>query len=132
MYMNANIMNTQIFHLNKYDLKGHWRTKVYPILDFDKKNYMNANIMNTQIFHLNRYNLKGHWRSQMFIPYGWSIDASPYKLCGSLFSLSFSLFLSPKVPLLLQIYGRFRPCLFLTSVRIYLCVFIFICISLLY
>ena len=23
IYMNANIMNTQIFHLNKYDLKGH-------------------------------------------------------------------------------------------------------------
>ena len=22
-YMNTNIMNTQIFHLNKYDLKGH-------------------------------------------------------------------------------------------------------------
>ena len=23
IYMNANIINTQIFHLNKYDLKGH-------------------------------------------------------------------------------------------------------------
>ena len=23
MYMNANIMNTKIFYLNKYDLKGH-------------------------------------------------------------------------------------------------------------
>ena len=25
-YMNTNIMNTQIFHFNKYDLKGHWRS----------------------------------------------------------------------------------------------------------
>ena len=25
IHMNANIMNTQIFHFNKYDLKGHWR-----------------------------------------------------------------------------------------------------------
>ena len=23
IYINANIMNTQIFHFNKYDLKGH-------------------------------------------------------------------------------------------------------------
>ena len=23
IYMNTNIMNTQIFHLKKYDLKGH-------------------------------------------------------------------------------------------------------------
>ena len=23
IYMNTNIINTQIFHLNKYDLKGH-------------------------------------------------------------------------------------------------------------
>ena len=23
IYMNTNIMNTQIFYLNKYDLKGH-------------------------------------------------------------------------------------------------------------
>ena len=26
IYMNTNIMNTQIFHLNKYDLKGHRRS----------------------------------------------------------------------------------------------------------
>ena len=31
--MNAIIMNAQIFHLNKYDLKSHWKTtKVHPIL----------------------------------------------------------------------------------------------------
>ena len=23
IYMNANVINTQIFHFNKYDLKGH-------------------------------------------------------------------------------------------------------------
>ena len=27
--MNANIMNTQIFHLNKYDLKGHRRSQKF-------------------------------------------------------------------------------------------------------
>ena len=27
IYMNANIMNMQIFHLFKYDLKGHWRSQ---------------------------------------------------------------------------------------------------------
>ena len=27
IYMNTNIMNTQIFQLNKYDLKGHWSHK---------------------------------------------------------------------------------------------------------
>jgi hypothetical protein len=26
-YINANLMNTQIFHLIRYDLKGHWRSK---------------------------------------------------------------------------------------------------------
>ena len=25
-YMNTNIMNMQIFHFKKYDLKGHWRS----------------------------------------------------------------------------------------------------------
>ena len=25
--MNANIMNTQIFHFIEYDLKGHWRSQ---------------------------------------------------------------------------------------------------------
>ena len=59
------------------------------------KIYLNANIMNMQIFHLNNYDLKGHSRSQKFIQIVW---------------ISFS----PKVSLLLnlmQIYGRFRPCL---------------------
>ena len=27
IYINANIMNTQIFHLIKYDLNGHWRSQ---------------------------------------------------------------------------------------------------------
>ena len=27
MYMNTNYMNTQIIHLNKYHLKGHWSHK---------------------------------------------------------------------------------------------------------
>ena len=45
--MNANIMNTQIFYLYKYEL----------ILI---KIYMNANIMNTQISYCNKYDLKGH------------------------------------------------------------------------
>ena len=61
--MNTNIMNTQIFHYNKYDLKGqegHKRSYVLP--KFEKlllntfiyqsiliKIYMNTNIINTQI-----------------------------------------------------------------------------------
>ena len=105
IYMNANIMNSQIFNLNKYDLKGHWRSQkflqfsVNPTLpntficeSIMMKIYMNANIMNMQIFYLNKYDLKGHWRSQKFIVW-------------------ISLFLSQKVPLLLllmQIYGRFH------------------------
>ena len=32
--MNANIMNTQIFHLNKYDLKGHKFIKFFSIFFF--------------------------------------------------------------------------------------------------
>ena len=27
IYMNTNIINTQIFHLDKYDLKGHWKSQ---------------------------------------------------------------------------------------------------------
>ena len=29
IYMKANIMNTQLFYFNKYDLKGHWRSQKF-------------------------------------------------------------------------------------------------------
>ena len=29
IYMNTIIMNTQIFHKKKYDLKGHWRSQKF-------------------------------------------------------------------------------------------------------
>ena len=32
IYMNANIMNTQIFYLIKYDLKGHWGSQKFTVM----------------------------------------------------------------------------------------------------
>ena len=29
IHMNTNIMNTQIFHVKNYDLKGHWRSQKF-------------------------------------------------------------------------------------------------------
>ena len=69
--MSINIMNTQIFYLYKYDLKGHKGSvslglfkKILPDTFIYEsiliKIYMNTNIMNTQIFYFNKYDLKGH------------------------------------------------------------------------
>ena len=63
-------MKTQLFHLMKYYLRGHWRLhKVFFLSNFFlgiffvwiiilPKLYMNVNIMETYNFYL-----KGHWRS---------------------------------------------------------------------
>ena len=61
-------MNTQIFHFNKYDLKGHLSfrefKKILPNTSIYELNlikiYMNTNIMNMQIFYFNKHDLKGH------------------------------------------------------------------------
>ena len=72
-------MNSQIFHFNKYDLKGHWRSQMVICLSgnlrkffithsfmnwFWKKYYIKTIIINTQIFNFNKYDLIGHWRSK--------------------------------------------------------------------
>ena len=69
--MNTNIMNTQIFNSNKYNLKGHkghlsfrefkkilHNTFIYELILI--KIYMKTIIMNTKIFYFNKYDLKGH------------------------------------------------------------------------
>ena len=68
IYMNANIMNTQIFHVNKFDLNGHWRSQkvtfmiiltfTYALMDnflsifFFKSDYVMLSIRILKIHHI--------------------------------------------------------------------------------
>ena len=66
--MNAKIINTQILHCFKYDLKDNWRLHIgnFYVLKFISERYlyfvynMNDRIINTQIF--NKFGLKGYQR----------------------------------------------------------------------
>ena len=71
--MNAKIIKTRIFHLLKYDLKGHLRThKVNVLSNFSYISFLfeiwsNQNLVWTlkkyyANLHVMKFDLKGHWR----------------------------------------------------------------------
>ena len=84
MYMNAIIMNTQIFYQNKYDLKGQWRSQKFTLhlvlsspLFLLLSLYISLSIslfchmqkliyIQQNVFYDIKYDLKGHMRPLLY------------------------------------------------------------------
>ena len=59
--MNTNIMNTQISHFNKFDLKGHWRSQKVICLSGNLRKFF---LTNSFIIWILTLWIRKYWRSQ--------------------------------------------------------------------